>query len=531
MRREKILVVLALILLPNCSSDPAPVDATPVADSGTVDTAEVDETADPGGLPFAEDFVFGVATAAHQIEGGNTNNNWYQFETLDRFAGQTAHPAEDAANSWELWQTDNQLVEDTNLDAYRFSLEWSRIMPERGVFDEDAIAHYRAIIEDLEERGIRPFVTLHHFTDPIWVQDLDNPTCEGGPTDTDLCGWTNPDTIDSFVQYVERMAQEYGDLVDDWCTFNEPNTVTNVGYLLAQHAPGDPNGALVIPTDDRYLNRVVPVARAFTEAHARAYDAIKLHDTTDADADTVAAMVGWTISMQYIVPADPDDPAHVAAADKYRRFLNFIYPDAISTGDWNPDFDDEIEEHHPEWIGKQDYIGIQYYSRVFVLDLASEVLSFGPCFDILAELFAGCPELDPNNQSAFNEIYPEGLYEVISEFAERYPGVDLPVTENGAAANDGERKAQILVRHLEQLHRAIDDGFPVTAYYAWSLMDNFEWAEGFEARFGIYETNFETFERVPTRAQEVLAEVSESHLLSDELLQELATGELFPDDH
>lgn len=504
------------------------VDQTP--DESQQDTAQID-TADVDGLLFPQDFVFGAATAAHQIEGGNTNNNWYQFETLDRYAGQTAEPSGEAVNSWELWQTDNQLVEDTHLQSYRFSVEWSRIMPQRGVFDEDAIAHYRAIIEDLNDRGIDAFVTLHHFTDPIWVQDLDDPGCEDGPSDTNLCGWTNPAVIDSFVEFAERMADEYGDLVDGWTTFNEPNTVTNIGYFLAIHAPGNPDGGLVVPTDQRFTERVAPVARAFTEAHVRAYDAIKAHDTIDADGDGNPAVVGWTVSTQYMVPADPDNARHVAAVERYREFLNYLYVDAVAEGVWDPDFDGEADEEHPEWVGKQDFIGVQYYSRVFVLNFGGEILNFAPCFDVLADLFSSCPEIDENNQSAFNEIYPEGLYEVLAEFAERFPGVPLPVTENGAAANNGERKAQIMVRHLAQVHRAIEAGLPVTSYYAWSLTDNFEWAEGFEARFGLYEVDFDTYERTPTAAQQVLADVAGSRVLSDILLDEYQDGPLIPDTH
>lgn len=535
-KRYLALWIGLMLVLSACDRE----DGPGALDTGTPDdtphepTEDLDRSdgADLDSLRFPDELIFGVASSAHQIEGGNTNNNWYQFETLERYAGQTAEPSGQAANGYELWETDNGLVEDTHLDAYRFSIEWSRVMPQLGVFDEAEIAHYRAILEDLRERGIRPFVALHHFTDPIWLNDLRDPTCSNGPSDGNLCGWTNPDAVDAFVAFSERMAREFGALVDDWCTFNEPNTYTHVGYLAQLFPPGHPGTpAPDLPDDSRWLDVVAPVARALVEAHVRAYEAIRTADLMDADDDGQAAVVGWTIAVQYIAPVDPGAPDHEAAAQHYRMFFNTLYPDAVATGGWDPDFDDQPDERHPEWTGRQDYIGIQYYSRVFVFPLpgAGEIISVVPCQSIFADLFPQCPEIDPLNRSFVNEVYPEGLYEVVSQFAERFPGIPLPITENGAAANNGERKAQILVRHLEQVHRLLDDGFSVPAYYYWSLTDNFEWADGFEPRFGLYHVDYDTFERRPTRAQAVLSEVAETHILSGSLRSELGVGRLLED--
>jgi beta-glucosidase len=528
-----ILIVTLCLCVAACSDDTPGEDAGAGEDGGGDSADAAGDPVDPGSLRFSEELIFGAASASHQIEGGNTNNNWYQFETLEQYAGVTDAPSGMAANGYELWQTDNGLVEATHLDSYRFSIEWSRVEPSRDTFDDDAIAHYRAILEDLRDRGIRPFVTLHHFTDPIWIWDLADYECESGPSDENLCGWSNPDTIAEFVEYAERMAEEYGDLVDHWSTYNEPNTVSHVGYLAGVFPPGNPgSSAPAIPRDDRWIEVVVPFIRSTIEAHASAYDAIHAADTSDADGDGVAAVVGWTVAAQYILPADPENEAYVEAAERYRTFLNFMFPDSIATGNWDPDFDGEIDEVHPEWVGRQDFIGVQYYARVFVLDspFGDQIMNFAPCFGPIAALLSDCPQIDPNNLSFVNEVYPEGLYEVVSQFAERYPGMDLPITENGAAALNGERKAQILVRHLEQLHRLLDDGFPVTAYYAWSLTDNFEWADGFEPRFGIYTVDYDTFERTATRAQQVLSEVARTRILSSALLGELGEGPLFADE-
>lgn len=530
-----IPLALGLLVLVSCSDDTA--DPQPSGEVDASDTTEgvdlANDSADTGAgnLVFPDELVFGVASAAHQIEGNNNNNNWYQFETLEQYEGATAEPSGLAVNGYELWETDNGLVEATGLDSYRFSIEWSRIMPTRDQFDEDEIAHYRAILEDLRERGISPSVTLHHFTDPIWLNDLSDLDCAAGPSDDNLCGWTNPDAIASYVTYAERMAQEYGDLVDHWTTFNEPNTYSHIGYWIGMFPPGNPgSGGPTLPTDEQWLDYAAPVVRSLIQAHVEAYDVIHLADTVDADSDGESALVGWTVASQYMVPIQADRDQ--AAADRYRQFLNFVYPDAVHTGQWDPDFDSVVDETHPEWIGRQDFIGVQYYSRMFVLagSTGMDVVTFIPCMDQLADLIVDCPELDPLNLSFVNEVYPEGLYEVVSEFAERFPGIDLPITENGAAAENGTRKAQILVRHLEQVHRLVQDGFPVTGYYAWSLTDNFEWAHGFEPRFGIYRVNYDTFERTPTRAQEVLAEVAQTRTLTSALLDELAEGPLLADE-
>jgi beta-glucosidase len=303
--------------------------------------------------------------------------------------------------------------------------------------------------------------------------------------------------------------------------------------LAQQFPPGHPGTpAPGIPDDDTWLVDTAPVVRALIEAHARAYDVIHQTDTVDADGDGRPASVGWTIATQYMAAVDPENPADVAAADGYRVLLNYVYPDAIAFGEWDPDFDGQDVEDLSDWVGKQDFIGVQYYTRTWVLanPLDYELLTYLPCIGPLADIAPACPDVDPLNLSYINEVYPEGLYEVLREFAERYPDVPLPVTENGSAANNGTRKAQILVRHLAQVHRAIEEGLPIDAYYAWSLTDNFEWAAGFEPRFGLYHVDYQTFERTPTRAQEVLAEVAETGQLSGALQDELGGGPLLADD-
>jgi beta-glucosidase len=257
----------------------------------------------PVTLRFPEGFVWGTATAAHQIEGGNWNNDWWAWEHTP--GSGTSEPSGDACDSWNRWSEDVGLVADLGLGSYRFSIEWSRIEPEEGEWSWAAVAHYRAICEALLERSIEPTVTFHHFTTPRWV------AAKGG--------WEDPATADRFAAFCGRAAGELGDVVRRACTINEPNIVASIGWLLGAFPPGK---------QDRELRHRVNAN--FVEAHRKAVDAIR--------GAAPGVPVGLTLSMSDYQAVSGGE----SRLDRMRRGMEDVFLDATE-GD--------------------DYVGVQTYSR------------------------------------------------------------------------------------------------------------------------------------------------------------------------
>ena len=451
-------------------------------------------------LVFPEDFQWGAATAAHQIEGHNTNNNWYQFETLAQFKGKTRDVSGAAADSYARFDEDVALARGLGLNANRISIEWSRVEPTRDHWDEEAIAHYGAVIDAIVDAGMRPMITLHHFTDPIWINDLSkSQACDqngGLPiSDSNLCGWANSQVRDEWVQFAGEMAKRFGDRVDDWLTFNEPVGVLVSGYLYGVFPPGK----TLVPFEKLGLK----VLRQMLDAHAGAYDAIHVADQGDADGDGKNAMVGFSQAVGHYVPAQDDNTEHRIAAAQATYFLNYLFVDALVEGGLDTNIDETIDEAHPSWKGKLDFLGLQYYFRAptSYFPLVKPFV-FAPCLGQIDALLPGvaellgCPEVDPANLTTMGyEHYPQGIYTVGKAISARYPDMPLIITENGIATANGKRRAQSLVRHLEWLHRLIEEDVDLRGYYHWSLIDNFEWAEGYSQSFGLHTVDYTTFER------------------------------------
>jgi beta-glucosidase len=461
---------------------------------------------------FPESFIWGAATAAHQIEGGNTNNNWYQFETLDSFKGKTKGPSGQAADSYRRYEEDADLGRALGLNSYRLSIEWSRVEPKRDQWDEVAFAHYGAVIDAVVSRGMRPMITLHHFTDPIWVNDLSQyDACAKNDWkplgEQNLCGWANNAVREEFVEFVAEVARRFGDRVDDWITFNEPTGLLSAGYMYGAFPPGR--------TLTPYAELALPVLRQLLQAHAEAYDAIHGADKFDADADGRAAQVGFSQAVGWYVPADSNNAEHVVAAEQAVYFMHYLFVDALIHGGLDADLDQVQDEVHEAWKGKLDYLGLQYYFRAptTYFPLLPPIV-FAPCLSQIEASLPGalellnCPAIDPGRLTTMGyEHAPEGLYQVGRALAARYPTLPLLITENGIATQSGKRRAQSLVRHLEEAHRLIEDGVDLRGYYHWSLIDNFEWAEGYSQRFGLYRVDYQTFARSETEGATVYRQI------------------------
>ena len=500
------LVALAL-LLPACGDDPPPALSFPALGSLT----------DPAG---ADGFRFGVATAATQIEDGNTATDWYVWTqpVADGGLGKGTFVG-DAVRGYTRVMEDLGLVAELGVDSYRFSIEWARIEPVKDQIDETAIAHYRAQLEAMKAMGIKPLVTLHHFSNPAWVADPRDSACTAGTSATNLCGFGGPAgaTIAAEMgQHAALMAQRFGDLVDEWGTVNEP-----MNYLVASYGLGffPPGRASLLD-----LPKFSAVVRDYIAGHAAMYAAIKANDTVDADGDGVASAVGfsmltttWSPSRTNKPSSNPDD---LAAAERITYLLHYLFVDAALHGTFDTNLDGTPDENHPEWTGTIDWLGIQYYLRAGVSadrPLLPAPVSVTPCiggFDVGSCL----PALDPTFcvPHMGYEGSTSGIEDILLAFSARYPGLPLVVTESGIADETGTRRAESIVRVLEAISRARARGADVRGYYHWSLTDNFEWAEGYAPRFGLYTVDYATYARTPSEGATVYRDIVHARSVTSE---------------
>jgi len=266
------------------------------------------------------------------------------------------------------------------------------------------------------------------------------------------------------------------------------------------------------------------VVRNYIRAHVAMYEAIVQADTIVADGDGVAAHVGFTLNTVEWLPsrdnAPSDHPDDIAAAQRLTYAYHYLFVDSLIHGGFDADLDQIREEQHPEWKDKLDWLGVQYYSRngVTAEPAIIPVLDLMPCFGEFD--FGSCvAPPDPSHwvPAMRYEYYEEGVYNVLTDFSRRWPGLPLTVTESGLATENGRRRAEHVVRSLEQIHRAIEDGVDVRGYYHWSLYDNFEWSEGFTPRFGLYRVDFDSYDRIVTEGATVLAEIARERRITGEM--------------
>jgi len=405
-------------------------------------------------LKFPSGFLWGAATSSHQIEGQNVLSDWWQWE----LEGKTAEPSGDACDSYRRFEEDFDLARTMGHNAHRFSIEWSRVEPREGEWDEHAIAHYREVVAALKARGIEPLVTLHHFTNPSWM------AAKGG--------WENPQAPKWFARFAVKIAETIGHDVRWWMTINEPMVFIYHGYLSGWWTPGKKS----------FIASLRATAR-MAQAHCLAYAA--LHEVYRKNA-WAKPRVGLAHAMHVYAPRTNSLRDRLAVFLRFtmnnRLFLRLVqhtdlYLPAYLFGTGGP---------------KQtlDFIGLNYYFR--------EILDASGAFKGWMSLTGEPCKTDPRYAKAEKsdldwEIYPEGIYDMLIEL-KRY-GVPLMVTENGICTSDDNLRARFIYGHLQQVRRAIENGAPVVGFQYWSLLDNFEWAFGFKPRFGLVHVDYATQKR------------------------------------
>ena len=396
-------------------------------------------------LKFPKEFLWGTSTSAYQIEGGIENNDWAKD-----------FPAGRCCDHYNLYEKDFDLIKKLNQNAYRFSIEWSRLEPKEGEFSQKEIEHYRKVLMALKERNIKVMLTLHHFTNPLWLSEIG--------------GWENPDILFYFLRFSKRIFSEFFDFVDFWIMINEPMVYASKSYLEGTWPPfgaspkgeprpegGPPKKKSFFPFLRVIKNQITCHKKIFEEFHKIKKD----------------VKVGIAKNNIYFEPFNPK-----SLLDKFNVWLNRYF--------WNEFFLDRIKNH-------LDFLGLNYYFH--------QKIKF--------------PAQNKNENKILSdinwEIYPEGIYHCLKEL-KKYKK-PIFITENGLADAEDKLRKDFIKDQLFWIHKAIEDYNPPTSlplakgerapkidvggYFHWSLIDNFEWEKGFEPRFGLIEIDYKTLKREP----------------------------------
>jgi len=440
--------------------------------------------------PLHSTFLWGAATSSHQIEGNNTKNDWWKWENEGNIEGGVKSGL--ATNHWNRFKEDIRLASELGLNSYRFSIEWSRIEPEEGRFDPNAFEWYSNLIAECENHNLLPMLTLHHFTSPQWF-------AEAG-------GFTNPDSPSKFLKFANQIAQRLGARIPIWCTFNEPMVLVVGTYLGKFMPPGQfsPSKASL-------------ACHNLLKAHTLVYEL--LHREIQARSGPWKEMpleVGIAHNMLDFLPDRTWHPIEQILASIFHRFYNRSWLDAVTGKKQHfgimglVPYSKQVQEA----LGRNtvDYIGLNYYTKAYVQWKPRDAEQDQPSELPIGLAFARRKELASDVGWA---IHPEGLKKMLV-FSSGYQ-LPIYITENGIADRHDRIRPFYIRSHLYQVAQAISHGIDVRGYYYWSLLDNFEWIKGFWPRFGLYNVNYETFERCETKSAKLYKEIIKDHKTSANL--------------
>lgn len=428
-------------------------------------------------MVFPEDFVWGVATSSYQIEGavledGRGECIWHRFcgtpgAIMDGSNGDIA------CDHYHRYQDDIALLASLGLDAYRFSISWPRTLPAgTGSINPKGLDFYDRLVDELLHYGIRPFVTLYHWDLPQALQDRG--------------GWENPDSVAWFRDYAALVATHLGDRVKDWTTHNEPWVVAFKGNFYGEHAPGK-----------RDLTAACTVTHHLLLSHGAAAQAIR--------ENVPGAQVGITLNLHHVDPATEKD-ADQEAAWRHDGFVHRLFLDPLFFGRYpqdtlsllGPALDRIVPDDVSAAAVPLDFLGVNNYLR-YVVEA-----------DDTAPFFAHTILPTGSAYTGMNwEIYPDGLRSMLMRVARDYAPPAIYITENGAAFDDPDPvdgvvedplRVDFFRQHIDACAAAIGEGVPLKGYFAWSFLDNFEWAEGYRKRFGIVHVDYDTLARTPKRS-------------------------------
>jgi beta-glucosidase len=422
---------------------------------------------------FPKGFIWGASTSAYQIEGawdedGKGKSIWDVFSHTPGKIYRDAN-GDIASDHYHRWQEDLELAKALNLNAYRFSIAWTRILPEgSGQVNRKGVDFYSRLIDRLLELGIEPFPTLFHYDLPLALQEKG--------------GWPARDTALRFAEYAAVVGRAYGDRINHWITHNEPFVTAMLGYYLGMHAPGIQDMSAALQSTH---NLLLSHGLAVQELRKTGKSGVK---------------IGAAINLAPVMPAS-DSVEDNAAANRYDAIANRMILDPLFYGRYPEEMksffqaldDGKLSDDLKIIAVPTDFLGVNYYSRT--------VVKHDPDVPLLELSFV---EPVGNEYSMMWEIYPEGLYDLLLRIQKDYKPETILITENGVPVpedvdQDGrvrdERRIRYLRNHLVQVHKAMVTGVPIQGYFVWSLLDNYEWALGYRPRFGLIHVDFDTQKR------------------------------------
>lgn len=421
-----------------------------------------------------EEFLLGTATSSLQIEGGDRNNSWYRWAEEGHIKDGT-HSV-NVVGHWNRVEEDIEIIKKLNSQTYRLSLEWSRIEPERGKFCKEAIDHYRGEIEKLIEAGIKPIVTLHHFSNPLWLEDIG--------------AWVNHEVIGLFERYAQYVVTYLGDIVSDWITINEPNVYMVNGYVFGEWPPGE-----------KSIRKFIKGSKNMILAHIKAYKTIHSIREGMNQKDT---MVGVANHLR-VFDTKKKTPVNRWISNLYDRMFQEIFITGMTEGR----LIFPLGSGYPLEKGRYyDFFGINYYTR--------DIVSFKMG---IANLFSKREVLEGSDVNDLGwEIYPEGLYRICRKYYERFKA-PIFITENGTSDERDSFRIKYLYDHTYQIKRLIDDGIDVQRYYHWTLMDNFEWLDGLSGKFGLVSVDPVTYKRKIKRSGLFYSELCREKGVTEDMIK------------
>lgn len=380
-------------------------------------------------LEFPSGFLWGSSTSAHQVEGDNKNSDWWVWEHSQKRAEELRKQNKNfqdyysgiACDFYNRYEQDFDIAKELNHNAQRISIEWARIQPTKDFFDQNAMEHYRRVLAALKKRGMRTFVTLHHFTNPIWFSQLG--------------GWENKDNIELFLDYAKKVVLDLGSMIDFICVINEPDLYAGMAYAQG-----------FFPPQKRSWFLAGKVQKNLISAHIQFYKVAK----------------GIIYECGYVCQIGTAQHVMKIKALGFLKFFTYFIEKAVYLN-----FLDKT-------AACSDFIGINYYTR--------HSIKFSWRYPFIRNI-----EIEPGTLlTDFGwEVYPQGFLYLLRQI-KKY-NKPIYITENGAADAEDKLRKDFICQHLKFLHQAISEGIPVQGYLHWSLLDNFEWAHGYEMKFGLVE--------------------------------------------
>ena len=422
------------------------------------------------GFTMPEGFLFGVSTAATQIEGGEVGSNWNDWYHRGRIKDDSDPAVAD--DHWNRVEEDTALLTELGTQTYRFGVEWARIMPAENKVDQDAVAHYRSEIEGLVDHGIKPLLTIHHFSNPMWFEE------KGGFLKKENCV--------HYFHLLKTIVRNFGDLVSEYITINEPNVYASNGFLWGEWSPGL-----------KSFSKCFTVLSNLAHCHIEGYRLI--HDMREKMGFT-DTKVSFANHMRAYAPKNPKNPFHRMTS----RMVEYLFEGALTDAMLLGKFRWPMRNLHRDKRGEYaDFNAVNYYTR-------STISGFQD----------GVKENSPRNDLDW-EIYPEGLIICANKLLKR---LDRPiwVTENGTCDFNDSFRSRYIYDHLKTI---AESGLPFERYYHWCFMDNFEWIEGNTARFGLVRNDFDTQNRTVNKSGRFYAEIIENNGVTDEMFDKYVKDE------